>query len=101
MSEGSADAFVIDLADVLADPAEREHLLEWGSRYLSSNDEDQQIRAAHLALEFRDYVFRSNRARGLRISFWQCRLGALAMLSACVRRRAARESEEEAHGTRH
>jgi|HubBroStandDraft_3_1064219.scaffolds.fasta_scaffold377746_2 hypothetical protein len=94
MSEGGADAFVVDLTDVIADPTEREHLLEWGSRYLSSTDDDQQIRAAHLALEFRDHCFRAARARGHRISFWQARLGALAMLTACVRRRAARESEE-------
>jgi hypothetical protein len=93
VSEG-ADRVVVDLADVIADPSEREHLLDWGARYLSSNDEDQQVRAAHLALEFRDYVFRAARARGVRISFWQARLGALAMLTACVRRRAARESEE-------
>jgi hypothetical protein len=99
MSEG-ADAVVVDLADVIPDPTEREHLLEWGSRYLSSDDEDQQIRAAHLALEFRDVVFRNARARGMRVTFWQSRLAAPDAGGQHRQRRAERESEE-AHAVRH
>ena len=90
---------VVDLADAVSDPAERTRLIRWGASYLASNDENVQIRAASLALEFRDMIFRDNRSRGQRPSFWQCRLAALALVTACIRARA--EQMGEGNATRH
>jgi hypothetical protein len=97
MSESGDDAsfHVVDLSAVEPDAARRRNLIAWGAEYLSSTDEDSSIRAASLALEFRDYAFRAARQRGQKMTFWQSKLVAIGLLTACIRFKA------EAQGSGH
>jgi hypothetical protein len=84
----SGTSHVIDIAQAVPDAAYRQTLIDWGAEFLShTTNEDTATRCASLALEIRDYLSRSHRARGQRISSWQLRLAAVAIVVACVRRK--------------
>jgi hypothetical protein len=103
MSDASASGsvHVVDLRDAPCDANERARLITWGAQYLTATDEDATIRSAQLALEFRDLFFKQARMRGQKLSFWQCRLLALAFVTSCVRERAAMLAEENQTHVRH
>jgi hypothetical protein len=92
MSDTGADAHVVDISATFTDAVERDALISWGAAFLRDTDEDRAIRSASLALEFRDLAFRAAKARGARMNFWQARLTALAMVTACVRFKQATET---------
>lgn len=96
-ARGTGDVHVVDLAEAMPDSGERARLISWGAAFLQSTDEDSSIRAASLALEMRDLFYKQARARGLRPTFWQVRLQAVAFVTACVRYRAEMMQGGENH----
>jgi hypothetical protein len=90
---------VVDLAETVPDSGERARLIAWGAEYLSSTNEDASVRAASLALEFRDLAFRTARQRGQKMTFWQSKLIAIGLLTACIRFKA--ENHGSAGHVRH
>lgn len=93
----NADRHVVDLGAEFSG-GELDTLVQWGACYLSSDDEDATIRAASLALEFAHLAWRNAKARGRKLSSWQQRLVALALVAQCVR---ARQVLEGAGHVRH
>ncbi len=88
----NADRHLVDLGAEFP-PAELDTLVAWGASYLSSSDEDACVRAASLALEFAHLAWQNARARGRKLSSWQQRLIALALVASCVRARKLLEED--------
>jgi hypothetical protein len=82
----NADRHIVDLGAEFP-RAELDTLVAWGASFLSSSDEDACVRSASLALEFAHLAWRNARARGRKLSSWQQRLIALALVASCVRAR--------------
>jgi hypothetical protein len=93
----SHDSHVIDLAETFPAQGERYHLIQWGASFLSCNDEDAVVRAGSLALEYFELVRRQNKRLYRRVSTWQARLVALALLTAACRARARQMIESDGH----
>jgi hypothetical protein len=83
-----ATAHIVDLAETFRAQNERDHLIAWGASFLSGNDEDAVVRAGSLAIEYLEHVRRRNKRSHRRLTVWQARLVALALLTAACRERA-------------
>lgn len=92
-----ATVHLVDLAQTFPQQGEREHLIRWGASFLSCNDEDVVCRSGSLALEYAAHVRRQSKRMHRRLSEWQIRLTAEAMLVAAVRERARQVQESAGH----
>jgi hypothetical protein len=82
------DRVFIDISQAFPDAGQRARMVDWAAEYLVDPlGEDATIRVARLSLWFRNEIFRSNKRRGVRISFEQCDMLSIAMIVAAVRRR--------------
>jgi hypothetical protein len=82
-------AQLVDIAVAEPDPHRREELISWGASYLQTADEGVAIRAAALALHYRQLFSRSRRSSGIRLNSAQLTLQALGYVTACARECAA------------
>jgi hypothetical protein len=87
MSE-HATAVLVDISETWPDRAARDRMLDWAASYLVDDvGEDSAIRLVRLSLWFRNEAFRTYRRRGMKVSFEQTDMIAMAMVIAALRRR--------------
>jgi hypothetical protein len=97
MSDAGAsyDSHIIDLAETFPAQSEREHLISWGASFLTCSDADVVIRSGSLAIEYLQLVQRQNKRSHRKLSSWQARLVALALLTAACNERARQMRESD------